>query len=82
MRNDARLLRLVTDWAIGRIVPEVREHANACGGGAIVAMLAACQEAGATRAALLRHANSYQTLAGVVPDDPTNAVGYASVVVS
>jgi len=81
-QNDARILRLITDYSPARIVPEVRERANACGGGAIAAMLAACQEAGATRATLLRHANSYETLAGKVPDDPSNAVGYAGVVVS
>jgi AmmeMemoRadiSam system protein B len=81
-QNDSRILRLITDYSPGRIVPEVRERANACGGGAIAAMLAACQEAGATRATLLRHASSYETLAGKVPDDPSNAVGYAGVVVS
>ena len=81
-QNDLRVLQLVTDMATDRIVPEVREHSNACGGGAIAAMLAACQEAGATQATLLRHANSYETLAGKTPDDPSNAVGYASVVVS
>jgi AmmeMemoRadiSam system protein B len=81
-QNDLRVLRLITDMAAERIVPEVREHSNACGGGAIAAMLAACKEAGATRATLLRHSNSYETLAGKVPDDPSNAVGYAGVVVS
>lgn len=81
-QNDARILRVITDFTPGLIVPEVRAHANACGGGAIAAMLAACQEAGATRVTLLRHATSYETLAGKVPDDPSNAVGYAGVVVS
>ena len=81
-QNDSRLLRLITDFAIDRILPEVRERQNACGGGAIVAMLAACQEAGATRATLLQHTNSYEALKGKVPDDPSNAVGYAGVVVS
>lgn len=81
-QNDVRLLRIVADFAAERVVPEVRTHANACGGGAIAAMLAACQEAGATQATLLRHATSYETLAGRVPDDPSNAVGYAGVVVS
>lgn len=81
-QNDGRLLRLIAEYATDRIVPEVREHANACGGGAIAAMLAACSEAGASRATLLRHTNSYETLAGKAPDDPSNAVGYAGVVVS
>ena len=80
--NDERLLRLVADFAVDKVVPEVVEHANACGGGAIAAMLAACKEAGATQTTLLRHANSHQMLAGIVRDDPSNAVGYAAVVVS
>ena len=37
--NDRRLLDLVAAYAVGRIVPEVRARANACGGGAIAAML-------------------------------------------
>ena len=57
------------------------EHANACGAGAIAAMLAACRDLGATSATVLRHANSYETLAGVAPQQPADAVGYASVVV-
>jgi AmmeMemoRadiSam system protein B len=79
--NDRRLLDLVTALAIDRIVPEVRQRANACGGGAIVAMLSACRELGASRAALLRHANSFETLAAVHPQPPVDAVGYAAVVV-
>ena len=77
--NDRRLLDLVTALAIDRIVPEVRQRANACGGGAIVAMLAACREFGASRAAVLRHANSFETLADVHPQPPVDAVGYAAV---
>jgi AmmeMemoRadiSam system protein B len=79
--NDRRLLRLVTDMAIDRIVPDVRARANACGGGAIVAMLSACRERGATRGEVLRHASSFETLADVAPQRPDNAVGYAAVVV-
>jgi AmmeMemoRadiSam system protein B len=80
--NDRRLLRLVENFEIGQIVPEVRSHLNACGGGAIAAMLAACREAGATSARVLRHASSYETLAKVAPQPPIDAVGYAGVVVS
>ena len=79
--NDRRLLDLVTSLAIDRIVPEVRQRANACGGGAIVAMLSACREMGASRATVLRHANSFETLADVLPQPPVDAVGYAAVVV-
>lgn len=80
--NDRRLLRLVENFDIGQIVPEVRGYLNACGGGAIAAMLAACREAGATSARVLRHASSYETLAQVAPQPPIDAVGYAGVVLS
>ena len=79
--NDRRLLELVTDMRVERIVPDVRAHSNACGGGAIAAMLAACRERGATRGQVLRHANSFETLADVSPQRPDNAVGYAGVVI-
>lgn len=79
--NDRRLLNLIEGFEVDRIVPEVGARMNACGGGAIAAMLAACKVKGANRAQVLRHANSYETLRGLVPPDPTNAVGYAGVVV-
>jgi AmmeMemoRadiSam system protein B len=63
------------------IVPEVRARHSACGAGAIAAMLAASKELGASRATLLRHTNSFETLAQVAPQPPDNAVGYASIVV-
>lgn len=79
--NDRRLLDLITALAADRIVPEVQQHHNACGAGAIAAMLAACREMGASSSRVLRHATSYETLAEVAPQPPTNAVGYASIVV-
>ena len=79
--NDRRLLERVTDLAAEQVVPEARAHANACGAGAIAAMLAACRQTGATTARVLRHANSYETLAAVHPQPATDAVGYAAVVV-
>jgi MEMO1 family protein len=80
--NDRRLLQLVTDMRIEAIVPEVRSRLNACGGGAIAAMLSACREHGAANARVLRHTNSYETLASVQPQPPVDAVGYASVVIA
>jgi AmmeMemoRadiSam system protein B len=79
--NDRRLLTLVTDMAVERVVPDVRARLNACGGGAIAAMLAACRELGASEARVLQHASSYETLRDVAPQPATNAVGYAAVVV-
>jgi AmmeMemoRadiSam system protein B len=80
--NDRRLLERVTDLAAELVVPEAREHANACGPGAIAAMLSACRDVlGATRASVLRHASSYETLAAIAPQAPVDAVGYGAVVV-
>jgi len=79
MENDRRVLRLVTDMTPEKIVPEVRTRFNACGAGAIAAMMSACQEQGARKAVVLRHTNSYQTLATVAPQSAENAVGYAAV---
>ena len=80
--NDRRLLKRVTDFDIDRVVPEVRERMNACGGGAIAAMLAASKEAGAASARVLRHTSSYETLAQVAPQPAVDAVGYAGVIVT
>ena len=80
--NDRRLLKSVTEFDVERIVPGVREHSNACGGGAIAAMLAATREAGATSAQVLRHASSYETLAKVAPQPAVDSVGYAAVIVT
>lgn len=79
MENDRRLLRVVTDMRPENIVPEVLSHGNACGGGAIAAMMAACLEHGGKRAVVLKHTNSHQTLASVAPQPADNAVGYAAV---
>lgn len=80
--NDRRLLQRVIDFDVDRVVPEVREHMNACGGGAIAAMLAAAGEAGAASARVLRHTSSYETLAQVAPQPAVDAVGYAAVIVT
>ena len=79
--NDRRLLRRIQNFEIDQIVPEVRLNLNACGAGAIAAMLAACKEAGAGSVNVLRHASSYETLAKVAPQPPVDSVGYAAVIV-
>jgi hypothetical protein len=82
MENDQRMLQLVTDMRVDRIVPESRSRRNACGGGAIAAMLAACREHGATDATLLQHTNSSEVSKNVRGSASADAVGYASVVVA
>jgi MEMO1 family protein len=79
--NDKPLLSLIEKLDAEQIVPEVQNRQNACGAGAIAALLAACRELGASTARTLTHATSYETLAPLGPQAPTNAVGYASIVV-
>jgi AmmeMemoRadiSam system protein B len=79
--NDRQLIDKVLRMQDQSIVPEVRARHSACGAGAIAAMIAACKELGASRATLLRHASSFETLAQVAPQPPDNAVGYASIVI-
>ena len=79
--NDQRLLDAVEDMTVERVVPIVRSHQNACGGGAVAAMLSACRHRGATRGRVLRHANSCETLKHVAPQPPVDAVGYAAVLI-
>jgi AmmeMemoRadiSam system protein B len=76
--NDCRLLERVVAGEAAGVLAEARDNLNACGPGAIAAMLAAT---GATHGRVLRHASSYETLADVHPQPPTDAVGYAAVVV-
>jgi AmmeMemoRadiSam system protein B len=79
--NDRRLLERVSRFEVEQIVPEVRGHSNACGGGAIAAMMAACREFGASEGRVIRQTSSYETLAGVAPQSSANAVGYAAAVI-
>jgi AmmeMemoRadiSam system protein B len=79
--NDRRLLRIVEEMRPEDVVAETSAYHNACGGGAIAAMLAACRHFGASAATVLTHASSYETLAAVAPQPAVNAVGYASAVV-
>jgi AmmeMemoRadiSam system protein B len=78
--NDRYLLDLIIGMKAELIVPEVRAHLNACGAGAVAAMLSACRTLGATVAKELCHATSFETLATVAPQTPDNAVGYAAIV--
>ena len=80
-QNDQPLLDMVQRLEETRIIPEVRQRHNACGAGAIAAMLAACREMGASSARILRHAYSYETGPQGMSQPLRNAVGYASVVV-
>lgn len=78
--NDRRMLDLILALGAEAVVAEARARQNACGSGAIAATIAACRQAGATQAALLRHTTSFEVLSKRFNEEPTDAVGYAGVV--
>jgi len=75
--NDRRMLDLVCRMEAEAVVEEARSRRNACGGGAIAALLAACRVLGARRGEVLEHTTSAEVLGGGQEGD---AVGYGGVV--
>lgn len=74
--NDARILQLAEEMKASEIIPEARQHQNACGPGAMAATIAAAQVLGARCGHLLEYTTSYD----VVPEEEFRmAVGYAGL---
>jgi len=74
--NDRRFLKRVASGDELGVLAEARAHFNACGSGAVAALLGAMREAGASRYVELRHTTSAEQLPH--DGDELNAVGYAS----
>ena len=75
--NDARIIRLMTDFQTEFIVSEAMNHHNACGSGAITATLSAIRTLDPTANAWLE---KYTTSYDVKPDAiPEHFVGYAGI---
>lgn len=80
-QNDRRMIDLILNMNAETVEPEVQDHANACGAGAIAATIAACKTLGATRGVLLEYTNSFEVIHSIYPNEPDDTtVGYASVV--
>lgn len=75
--NDRRIIDRMLARDAGAIVHEAREHRNACGAGAIAAVVAASNSLGADNAVLLDHTTSRETIGTAAG---LNAVGYAGIV--
>jgi MEMO1 family protein len=75
--NDRRMIDLMLALDAEAIVPEASDHHNACGAGAIAAVVAASKALGADRGVLLEHTTSCEVLGQAIDG---NAVGYAGVV--
>lgn len=81
-RNDRKLLAIIESMVGLAVLDDTYRTHSACGGGAIAATIAACQELGAKKATLLQHTDSVQMLRPLGVTETDNVVGYASVVFS
>ncbi len=77
--NDRRIIDRVLALDADAIVPEATRNRNACGSGAIAALIGASKILGAERGVLLDHTTSAETIG---PDPANNAVGYAGIVLT
>jgi len=75
--NDKGLIDLMLAMKAEQIVPETKQHHNACGAGAIAATVASARELGSKGGALLHYTTSYDVMPRGRPSD---FVGYAAVV--
>lgn len=75
--NDRRQIDRMLALDAEAIVPEARQHRNACGSGAVAAAIAASEALGARAGVLLDHTTSREVLGPGAGDE---AVGYAGVV--
>ncbi len=76
-QNDQRIVELAQQMRGSEVIPEAREHHNACGAGAMAATLEAAKVLGADRGYCLDYTTSYD----VAPEgDFEMAVGYAGLV--
>jgi len=79
--NDRRILDLIAGLKAEQIVPEARDHLNACGSGAIAATLAAVGVLGAIKGIVLCYTTSFDIMQEQTGRaDYEAAVGYPGVV--
>ena len=79
--NDRRMLHLMETLDAEQVVPEARDHMNACGAGAIAATMAAARILGATAGHVVRYTTSFDVMRNkMARTDYGAAVGYPGVV--
>ena len=79
-QNDTRMIELIRDMQIDRIVPEALTHKNACSSGAVAATMAAAMKLGATEGILLDHTSSAEVITSRTGQTSEDSVGYAGFV--
>lgn len=73
--NDRRLISLIAAMKAEEVVPEVEMNRNACGAGAVAALVSAMRELGATEYEELRHTCSAEA-EGRIQQNAVDSVGY------
>ncbi|UCC31197.1 MAG: AmmeMemoRadiSam system protein B [Phycisphaerales bacterium] len=79
-QNDRRFVDMVCAMKAKELVPEAVDRKNACAGGAAAATVTAAAALGATKGVLLQQTTSSEVVAGRMPNDQHDSVGYAAVV--
>ncbi len=79
--NDRRMIALIAAMQADKVVAEAEDHHNACGPGAIAALLGAMQRCGALEFHELQHTCSAEVKLEADPD-PANSVGYVAAAFS
>jgi len=79
--NDPRMIELMRHLKAEEVVAESRAHQNACGPGAVAALLAAARVMGSAGGHLLEYTTSYDVLRGKYGEEAINDfVGYVAMV--
>jgi AmmeMemoRadiSam system protein B len=78
--NDKSFIQLALEMQAERLLADVGEKDNACGGGAAAAAVAAAKELGAGKGVLLSHTNSNEVMIRKYNQSSQESVGYAGIV--
>ena len=78
--NDKGIIDLVCALEAEKIVAHAQAHSNACGAGAVAAVIAAARVTGATKALVLSHICSAQVTQQLWGQQSSESVGYAGIV--
>ncbi len=76
-KNDRRIIEIMVNMNLDKIISETQKNRNACGGGAILASLSAFKELGIEKGMVLGYTTSYDERPF---GEPSDAVGYAGIV--
>lgn len=78
--NDKSIIDLICLLEAEKVVAEAQVHSNACGSGAVAAVVAAAKEVGAMRAVVLSHVCSAEVTEKLWGQQSSESVGYAGIV--